>query len=219
MLKGIKAFIFDLDGVITDTSVLHEKAWRKMAAEENIPFDEKLADSLRGVSRSRSLELILKKTDKNYSDNEFQELMNRKNNYYVESLSSLSPDNLLPGAKELLEKIREKGYRLAIASSSKNTPLVIEKLDVKTKVDAVVDGNEITHSKPHPEIFLRAAKKLKIIPQKCVVVEDAASGVEAANAGGFVSVGIGPESRFVLPSQKPLLRYDSVQDLLIYLAL
>lgn len=213
MLENLKAFILDLDGVITDTSVLHEKAWRKVAAEEGIPFPDELGNKLRGVSRSRSLELILENTDKKYNDIEFQELMDRKNGYYRKSLEELSPENLLPGAMELINLLREKGLKLAMASSSKNASFVIEKLEIAGKFDAMVNGTEIENSKPDPEIFLKAAKKLAVEPGRCVVVEDAASGVEAANVGGFISIGIGPKSRFVGDKQEPYKRYDSVERL------
>lgn len=219
MLENVKAFIFDLDGVITDTSVLHETAWRKMAREEGIPFPDTLSNSLRGVSRRRSLELILENVDKNYTEPEFQELMDRKNNYYKESLQKLSPDNLLPCAGELLDKIKSKGYKIAVGSSSKNAAFVIEKLEIAHKLDAIVDGTELTKSKPDPEIFLKAAKKLGLPPKDCVVLEDAASGVESAKAGGFISVGIGPESRFVKENQKPDLRFDDVKEFFKNLAL
>ncbi|OGI03826.1 MAG: beta-phosphoglucomutase [Candidatus Melainabacteria bacterium GWF2_37_15] len=214
MLENVKAFIFDLDGVITDTSVLHEKAWRKMAQEDGIPFPENLSNSLRGVSRRKSLELILENTDRKYTEIEIQEMMDRKNRYYRESLAELSPNNLLPGAEELIDTLNINGYKVAIGSSSKNAAVVIEKLGIKHKLDAVVDGTEIEKSKPDPEIFLKAAEKLALPPNECAVVEDAASGVEAANAGGFVSIGIGPESRFIQENQKPNMRLNNVQELL-----
>lgn len=209
----IKAFIFDLDGVITDTSSLHEKAWRKMAQEENIPFPEHLSDKLRGVSRHRSLELILESSDKTYTKEEFQALMDKKNNYYRQSLQHLGPDDKLPGASELLDLLISRGYKVAIASGSKNALLVIDKLEISHKIDAIVDGSQISKSKPDPEIFQIAAQKFGLAPDECVVIEDAASGVEAANAGGFVSIGIGPKSRFS-DQQQPNQRFENLYGLL-----
>ncbi len=212
MIKGIKGFIFDLDGVITDTSVLHESAWRKIAREEGIQFDETLPDRLRGVSRRRSLELILMNTDKSYIEQEIQALMDKKNDYYRESLEYLTPENLTNGAKELLDTLKGKGARTAIASSSKNARPVIEKLGISDKLDAVVDGTEIKKAKPDPEIFLKAAGKLGLPPSDCAVVEDAPSGIEAAAAGGFFPVAIGPKERFA--GQKPYLRFNNLNELL-----
>jgi len=216
-LKNIKAVIFDLDGVITETSDLHTRAWRKMANEENMPFDEETADKLRGVSRKRSLEIMLEdaKTkygfDKEYTEEEFKELMDRKNGYYVASLSALGPDDKLPGAQEIMDYLRVKGYRIAVGSSSKNAEAVIENLKIKDQLEATVNGTEIAHSKPHPEIFQKVADKLGLPYDQCVVVEDAASGVESANAGGMVSIGIGPENRFKEIKEKPDLRFDDMQ--------
>lgn len=183
MLRNVKAIIFDLDGVITDTSVFHEKAWRKMAQEKGIPFDDSLGEYLRGVSRQKSLELILESAGVTVTDEEFQRLMDKKNNYYKESLENLSPIN-----PEMFCSLRERGYKLAIASSSKNAQQVIDKLGIRQYFDAFVDGTEITRSKPDPEVFLKAAGKLGLPPQECVVVEDAEAGMEAARMGGFVAI-------------------------------
>lgn len=220
MLKNIKAVIFDLDGVITDTSVLHENAWRKMAQEENIPFDDEIADQLRGVSREKSLELILENAhnkhnfQKNYTQEQFKELMDRKNNYYIESLSFISPKDLLPGVNDLLNYLKRWGYKIAIGSSSKNARPVIKNLQIEDRLDAIVDGTEITHSKPHPEIFQKAAYKVNIPYEQCAVVEDAASGVESANAAGMMSIGIGPEKRFNQnKNQIPDFRFDNMEEL------
>jgi len=217
MLKGIKAVIFDLDGVITETSNLHTKAWKKMTDEEKIPFDDDIADKLRGVSRVKSFELILEHAvnkydvQKKYSQEKFNELMDRKNDYYVESLSGISFEDMLPGAKELIFYLKENGYRLAIGSSSKNARMVIKSLRVEAEFEAIVDGTEIHFSKPHPEIFQKVADKLGLPYEQCAVIEDAASGVESANLAGMVSIGIGPESRFKDANCIPDLRFDEVK--------
>ncbi len=216
-IGNVKAVIFDLDGVITDTSSLHTHAWRRMADEENIPFDDETADKLRGVSRRKSLETILKDAkdkynfDKNYTQEEFNELMERKNSYYVQSLSAVTPENTLPGAKELMEFIKSRGYKIAVGSSSKNAETVVKNLKIENELDAMVNGTEITHSKPNPEVFQKTADKLGLAYEQCVVVEDAASGVKSANAGGMVSVGIGPEERFKDNHGRPNLRFDDMQ--------
>ncbi len=217
-LKNIKAVIFDLDGVITETSDLHTRAWKKMADEENIPFDEKTADKLRGVSRRRSLEIILEEAknkygfEKTYTKEEFNKLMTRKNGYYRDSLSTITPDNTLDGAKEIMDFIKSRGYKIAIGSSSKNAEAVIKNLKIEDQLDAVVNGTEITHSKPHPEIFQSVADKMGLAYEHCVVVEDAAAGVESANAGGMVSIGIGPQERFKQENEKPDFRFNDMSD-------
>ncbi len=217
MLKKIKAVIFDLDGVITETSDLHTKAWKKMADEENIPFEKETIDKLRGVSRQKSMNIILEDAKnkygftKTYTEEQFNELMDRKNNYYIKSLSSLGPDNIFPGMPELMAYLKDKGYKLAIGSSSKNAEAVIQNLQIGDQLQAIVNGTEIKHGKPDPEIFIKAADRLGIPPEQCVVVEDAASGVESANAGGMISIGIGPEIRFKEENQKPDFRFDDIK--------
>lgn len=216
-VKNIEAVIFDLDGVITETSTLHTKAWKKMTAEENIPFDEETADKLRGVSRKRSLEIIIEDAknkhgvSRQFSKEEFNELMERKNNYYVESLSEITPEDTFPGVMELIDFLKNKNYKIAIGSSSKNAEAVIKNLEIENLLDATVNGTEITHSKPHPEIFRKAADKLGIPYEKCMVVEDAASGVESANAGEMISVGIGPAERFRGENEIPDYRFENMQ--------
>ncbi|HSA06644.1 MAG TPA: beta-phosphoglucomutase [Candidatus Gastranaerophilales bacterium] len=222
-LKNIKAIIFDLDGVITDTSDLHTKAWKKMADEEKIPFDNETSEKLRGVSRQKSLEIILEDAKnkygftKTFTDEQFKELMERKNNYYVENLYFITPKNLLEGAKDVIDFFKSRGYKVAVGSSSKNARLVLKKLEIENYFDVVIDGTEIVYSKPHPEIFQKVADKLGISCEKCAVVEDAASGIESANTAGMVSIGIGQEDRFKKENQITKLRFDNMKDFLIYL--
>ncbi len=189
----IRAFLFDLDGVITDTSEFHFLAWQRLAREENLPFTREDNETLRGVGRRESLNLILK--GKQIPEAAARAWMDRKNNYYIELVKSMTPGNLLPGAAELLEEIHEAGLKIAIVSSSKNTPLVLERLDLKTPLDAVVDGSTVARSKPAPDLFLKAAEILSIPPAECVVVEDAAAGIEAGKRAGMLTLGLGPAER------------------------
>lgn len=187
----IKAVIFDLDGVIVSTDDCHYKAWKKMADEEGIYFDRTINDRLRGVSRMASLETVLERSAKKYTDNEKLRLAERKNEYYKELIKELAPNDILSGAKELLEALRAKGIKLAIGSSSKNTPIILERIGLGDYFDAVSDGNNIVNSKPNPEVFLKAAQMLGIRPSECIVVEDADAGIEAAKAGGMYAAAVG----------------------------
>lgn len=191
MTQPILGVIFDLDGVIVSTDNCHYLAWKKMADEEGIPFDRTINESLRGVSRMESLSIILEKATKAYSEEEKQAMATRKNGYYVELIGSLTPGDMLPGAIDTLQMLKEKGIRIAIGSSSRNTPIILKQIQLDNAFDAVADGNAITRSKPDPEVFLLAAKLLGLSPDNCLVVEDADAGVEAALAGGMRVLGVG----------------------------
>ncbi len=206
----MKAFIFDLDGVIVSTDKYHYEAWKKIADEEGIYFDEKINDRLRGVSRMASLEIILEKADKKYSEEEKIALATRKNDLYRDLLKNLTPSDRLEGVTETLEKLREKGYLLAIGSSSRNTPVILEKIGYGGYFDAVSDGNNITKSKPAPEVFLKAAEMLDLSPEECFVVEDAYAGIDAAKAGGFVAVAVGGATSY----EKTDYRLNKISDIL-----
>ena len=186
-----KAVIFDLDGVICSTDKYHYLAWKKMADSMGIYFDETINNRLRGVSRMESLEIILEQYDKELSQDEKQMLADRKNKMYVELLAQMTEKDLSLEVKETLDKLREKGLKLAIGSSSKNAKFILERLGLKDYFDAVSDGTNISKSKPDPEVFLKAAEFLHISPTECLVVEDAKAGIDAAKAGGFDSAGIG----------------------------
>ena len=183
--------IFDLDGVIVSTDNCHYLAWKKMADEEGIPFDRTINERLRGVSRMESLAIILEKAEKTYTDAEKDALAARKNGYYVELIGSLTPEDMLPGAMDTLRTLREKGIKIAIGSSSRNTPIILRQIGLDTYFDAVADGNAISRSKPDPEVFLLAGSLLGLAPENCLVVEDADAGVEAALAGGMRVLGVG----------------------------
>ncbi len=186
-----KAVIFDLDGVIVSTDKYHYRAWKRMADQEGIYFDEAINERLRGVSRMESLEIILERAARSYSDEEKLALASRKNACYVELLADLTPDEILPGATEILDALQAAGVKIAIGSSSKNTPLILRKIGLQNRFDAVADGNGITNSKPDPEVFLLAAKLLGEDPKNCVVIEDAYAGVDAAKAAGCKAVAVG----------------------------
>jgi len=190
----IQGFIFDLDGVLTDTAEFHYQAWQKLADEEKLPFNRQANEALRGVARRESLLLIV--GSHHYSEVELQEMMDRKNLYYGESIQSITPENVLPGVIELLGELRRSGIKIAIASASKNARTVIKKLEIGNLVDAIADGYSVEHPKPAPDLFLYTATQLGLAPAQCVVVEDAPAGVEAAIAAGMGAIGLGPSDRF-----------------------
>lgn len=188
----IKAVIFDLDGVLVTTDELHFTAWKALADKLGIK-DFTKADNVRqrGVSRMASLEVVLEKTDRAFSDEEKLALADEKNEIYVRSLSALSATDVLSGANELIDYLKSKGIKTAVGSASKNTPLILEKTKLDNKFDAVSCGLDTTKSKPDPEVFLIAANKLGIAPCDCAVVEDSDAGIEAAKTGGMYAIAVG----------------------------
>lgn len=186
-----QAVIFDLDGVLCSTDQYHYQAWKRLADRLQIPFDETVNQRLRGVSRRESLEIILSGGDKTYSEEEKQQFAAEKNAHYVESLQQLTPKDLACGAVEVLERLHGAGVKIAVGSSSRNTQLILQRLGLDQRFDAVADGTQITHSKPDPEVFLLAARLVGVEPQHCLVVEDAKAGLEAAKAGSMDAAGIG----------------------------
>ncbi len=190
-MNNVKGFVFDLDGVIVSTDKYHYQAWKAVADEQNIYFDEKINDRLRGVSRMASLDIILERANREYSQEEKNAIAEKKNNIYRELLNNLTPNDRLKGVTEGLNYLREKGYKLAIGSSSKNTPLILKKIGLDKFFDAISDGNNITHSKPDPEVFIKASEMINLPANECVVIEDSRAGIEAACLGGFMSCAIG----------------------------
>mgnify|MGYP002626599627 CR=1 FL=1 len=186
-----KGIIFDLDGVICSTDEYHYLAWKALADRLGIPFDRERNNLLRGVSRMASLEIILEKSCTTYSDVEKAAFAEEKNATYRQLLGRMSPKDLPDDVQNTLKALRAADIKLAIGSSSKNTPFILERIGLESFFDAVADGNCITHSKPHPEVFLKAAGMISLSPQECLVVEDAHAGVEAAIAGGFDCAAIG----------------------------
>lgn len=191
-----KAFIFDLDGVLCFTDKYHFRAWKALADRLGIPFDENVNDRLRGVSRMASLEIILSLGSTSYSEEEKAAFAEEKNELYRTFLKGMTPSDITQEVRSTLDELRRRGYRLAIGSSSKNTPLILERTDMAKYFDAVSDGNNITHSKPDPEVFLKAAEFLGLRPEECYVVEDAEAGIDAGSAGGFSTIGIGPAAHY-----------------------
>ena len=186
-----KAIIFDLDGVICFTDEYHYQAWKALADSIDVPFDRTVNNRLRGVSRMASLEIILENAPQKYTPEEKEAFATKKNDLYRELLKNMSEKNLDERTKDVLTILRQRGYLLAIGSSSKNTPFILERIGLDHFFDVVVDGNCIQHSKPDPEVFLTAAERLHVAPVDCLVVEDASAGIDAGYAGGFDTAAIG----------------------------
>lgn len=188
----MKAFIFDLDGVLVFTDKFHYKAWKAMADRMGIYFDEKINNRLRGVSRADSLEIILERYDgEPLSQEGKNDLMEEKNNTYRKLLATMGPSDMSDEVRKTLDELRLRGHKLAIGSSSKNTKFILERVGMGDYFDAISDGTNITKSKPDPEVFLKAAEFLGESPENCIVVEDAYAGIDAAKSGGMTAVGIG----------------------------
>lgn len=190
-MNTIHAIIFDLDGVICFTDKYHYQAWKELADREGIYFDEKINDRLRGVSRMQSLDIILERASREYTEEEKESMAAMKNESYVKLLENMSTKDLSDEVKNTLDELRHRGYKLAIGSSSKNTKKILKQIGLVDYFDGISDGTNITKSKPDPEVFLKAADMVEEKPQNCLVVEDAAAGIDAACAGGFLSAGIG----------------------------
>lgn len=186
----IKGIIFDLDGVLVHTDKYHYLAWKEMADKEDIYFNEEINHLLRGVSRLESLNIILRNAKKTYTEEQKLELVNFKNKIYREYLSKMTKNDVSSDVLKTLNELKQRNFKLAVGSSSKNATFITEKVDLSNYFDVVIDGNNILNSKPHPEVFLKASEKLGLKPHECIVIEDAYSGVEAALNGGFISVGI-----------------------------
>jgi beta-phosphoglucomutase len=187
----VKALIFDLDGVIVTTEHNHFIAWKRTAESLGIPFEEEHNELLKGVSRVDSLKKILELGAKTISTEEFDALLISKNEFYVDSIQDLNQTDLLPGVLSLLQEATSKGIKLGIGSSSKNANFILKLLKIDHFFDVVIDGNGVDHPKPHPEVFLNGAKALGLAPAECIVFEDAASGITAAKAGGFIAIAVG----------------------------
>ncbi|MCT4776053.1 MULTISPECIES: beta-phosphoglucomutase [Exiguobacterium] len=189
----MKAFIFDLDGVITDSAEYHYLAWKALGEDLGIPFDREFNETLKGVSRTESLERILRHggRENDFSSEEKEQLATKKNEHYVTLISKITSDDILPGIEALLSELKEAGYKVGMASASKNAHMVTRQLGLLHAFDHIVDAATVVDSKPHPEVFLKAAEALAVDPKDCVGVEDAVAGVEAIHAAGMFAVGIG----------------------------
>jgi len=187
----MKAFIFDLDGVIVDTAKYHYLAWRDLANDLGFEFTKEQNELLKGVSRVRSLEILLNIGRVELSDKRKEELLIVKNVEYLEYVNKMTSDEILPGIKKLLAFLEKEKVPFALGSASKNAPLILKKVGLYDMFEAIVDGNDVSKAKPDPEVFLIAAKKLNKKPDQCIVIEDALAGVQAANNAGMISVAIG----------------------------
>lgn len=193
----VKGLIFDLDGVIVFTDKLHYKAWKCVADELGVYFDEEINNRLRGVSRMDSLEIILERYHgKELSSREKEQIAEKKNTVYRSLLESMSHHDVSVCVRETLGELHNRGFKLAIGSSSKNAKFILEKVGLFHVFDAISDGTNITKSKPDPEVFLKAAEYLGLSPMECAVVEDAYAGIDAAKAGGMFAIGIGEASGY-----------------------
>ncbi|WP_248548408.1 beta-phosphoglucomutase [Paenibacillus odorifer] len=191
MLENMKGAIFDLDGVIVDTAKYHYLAWASLADELGFKFTEEDNERLKGVSRMRSLDILLEVGGLEFEEAEKQAMAEKKNRLYVEYISRLEESELLPGVKEYLTGLRSRGIGIALGSASKNAEFILNKLNITDLFDAVVDGNKVSLAKPDPEVFLIAAQEIGLQPDECVVFEDAEAGVQAGKAAGMKVVGIG----------------------------
>ena len=191
MIREMRAAIFDLDGVIVDTAKYHYLAWKRLANQYGFDFTEADNERLKGVSRTRSLEILLEIGGLSVDAAAKQVMAAQKNHWYVEYIQRMDASEILPGAAEYLQTLRNRGVKTAIGSASKNTPLILERLGILSLFDVVIDGTKVKQAKPDPEVFLRAAGELDIPPASCIVFEDAEAGIEAARRAGMGAVGIG----------------------------
>lgn len=190
-----QAIIFDLDGVLTDTSEYHFQAWKHLAEDEGIPFTREENDEhLRGIGRRESLEYLIR--GRTYTEEQIQEMMKRKNRYYKTLIEGMTPADLIPGGRELLHEIRERGMKTAVASSSKNSLTVLRRLDIIDLFDGIADGYCVVNGKPAPDIFVYAAGLVRVYAPNCLGVEDADAGIEAIKNAGMRALAIGPRERF-----------------------
>ena len=187
----VKGVIFDLDGVIADTAIVHHAAWKRLALEMDLAFDDAIGERIKGVDRRSSLDILLEGAPRAYSEDEKEALASRKNEYYRQQIETFGPQNLLPGARHAVESVRRAGLKTALASASRNAPLLLERLGIADLFDYVVDANHISRAKPDPEIFLAAARGLGLEPSECIGVEDAAAGIASIHAAGMKAIGVG----------------------------
>jgi beta-phosphoglucomutase len=214
MLKKPKAIIFDLDGVLTDTSEFHYQSWKRLADDEGIPFTHEENDEhLRGVGRRDSLMYIIR--GRQFTEAQIQEMMERKNRYYLDLVKNMTPNDLTPGGRALLQEIRNAGIKVAIGSGSKNCRMVLDLLKITDLLDGIADGNSVTNGKPAADLFVYAAGLVNVPTVDCLGVEDADAGIEAIKTGGMQALAIGPQERFHRADKVvPTLANLHLQDLL-----
>ncbi len=193
-MSTIQGLLFDLDGVIVDTAKFHFLAWRKMANALGFDFNEEQNEQLKGISRKESIARILAWGGKTLPQPEVEKYMSLKNDWYLQMIETLTPNDVLLGADEFIKASKAQGYKIALGSASKNAKPILDKLQLTFLFDALIDGNAVSASKPNPEVFLKGAEALHLAPQHCLVFEDAIAGIEAAHNGGMLAVGIGEAS-------------------------
>lgn len=191
MIREMRAAIFDLDGVIVDTAKYHYLAWKRLAKEYGFDFTETDNERLKGVSRVRSLEILLEIGGLSLDESEKEKMAAQKNEWYIDYIKHMDATEILPGAAEYLQNLRAKGIKTALGSASKNAHLILERLGISDLFDVIVDGNKVSQAKPDPEVFLSAANELNIASTSCVVFEDAEAGIQAALRANMGVVGIG----------------------------
>ena len=214
-MTKITTFIFDLDGVITDTAEYHYLAWKKLADAKKMHFDKEMNELLKGVSRTDSLKIILKHNNVSIPDEMLEEWAAYKNVYYVELIKTVTPKDLFPGMIELFNELKERNIFIALGSASKNAEMVLNGLGITDYFDVIGDGHSVARSKPAPDLFLYVAEKLGVKPETCVVVEDAEAGVEAAKSAGMYAIGIGDpktlgKADFIYPAPKEIILKDLI---------
>ncbi len=190
----IKACLFDLDGVIVDTAKYHYLAWRRLCNELGFDLSEAENESLKGISRVESLEILLRKGGVSLAQTEKEAMMSRKNGWYLEYVDAMHADEILPGVREFLTSVKKSGRKIGLGSASKNALPILEKIGVMPLFDVVIDGTQVSKGKPDPQTFQLGASALEVHPDNCVVFEDAAAGVEAARAGGMYAIGVGDDA-------------------------
>ena len=200
----IHCCIFDLDGVIVNTAKYHYLAWKRLADSLGFDFTEHYNERLKGVSRVESLKIVLEIGETSLEERAFEKALEDKNLWYLDYISQIDAEEILPGAEGFLRAVRGRGIKVALGSASKNAPLILERIGLCDQFDAVIDGNSVSNAKPDPEVFLKAAVAVGCAPQECVVFEDAAAGVQAALNAGMICVGIGSpailgDAHFVIP--------------------
>jgi len=201
----IKACIFDLDGVIVDTAKYHFQSWRKLANELGFDINKEQDELLKGVSRMESLDILLNFGGLSFDQEKKEQLAAQKNEWYIELISHMTPEEIFPGVRELISELRDQGIKTALGSASKNAMHILEHINMVNDFDAIIDGNKITKTKPDPQIFLKAAEALNVEPKMCIVFEDAKAGIESAINANMIAIGVGhaqnlTEAKFVIPS-------------------
>ena len=189
----VKGLLFDLDGVIVDTAKYHYLAWKQLAQELGIHFDEKDNERLKGISRMASFDIILSLDNRTMSQERKEACCKKKNDIYVDYIHKLQQEEILPGVKEFIKDAKAKGYKTALGSASRNAELILKRLDITELFDKIIDGTKVEKAKPDPEVFLKGAQELGIQPESCIVFEDSVAGIKAAHNGGMKAVGIGEE--------------------------